>query len=251
MLRETALVEAFNLKAAIEYKMKNLANAKEALSDMPPRNEDELDPVTLHNTGLINMDEDPQSGFRKLNFLLANPPFPPETFSNLLLLYCQYEQYDLAADVLAEQAHLTLKLLSPDLYSFIDATIIIQTTPEESYRKYEELTRQHIDQLRKCTKAIQDARRSHDTDKIKEALQKYDEELDKYMPILMHQAKIYWDRENYAMVEKIFRQNAEFCSERDEWKLNVAHVFYMQVYIFYYYFREINLNKLFIIMNQL
>ncbi len=36
-LKETALIEAFNLKAAIEYLMKNMAAAKEALTDMPPR----------------------------------------------------------------------------------------------------------------------------------------------------------------------------------------------------------------------
>ena len=53
---------------------------------MPPRGEDELDPVTLHNQGLMNMEEDPTAGFRKLNFLLQNPPFPAETFGNLLLL---------------------------------------------------------------------------------------------------------------------------------------------------------------------
>lgn len=34
--------------------------------------------------------------------------------------------------------------------------------------------------------------------------------------------------QNYAMVEKIFRQSAEFCSEHETWKLNVAHVFFMQ-----------------------
>jgi tetratricopeptide repeat protein 30 len=48
-LRETALIEAFNLKAAIEYSIKNFASAKEALVDMPPRGENELDPVTLMN----------------------------------------------------------------------------------------------------------------------------------------------------------------------------------------------------------
>ncbi len=37
MLHETALVEAFNLKAAIEYVLKNNEAAKEALTDMPPR----------------------------------------------------------------------------------------------------------------------------------------------------------------------------------------------------------------------
>ena len=63
-------MEAFNLKAAIEYVMKNFDATKEALTDMPPRGEEELDPVTLHNTGLMNMDTDPSGGFRKLNFLL-------------------------------------------------------------------------------------------------------------------------------------------------------------------------------------
>lgn len=44
----------------------------------------------------------------------------------------------------------------------------------------------------------------------------------------MAQAKIYWDRENYHMVEKIFRKSVEFCNEHDVWKLNVAHVLFMQ-----------------------
>lgn len=44
-LKDTALVEAFNLKAAIEYNMKNYDAAREALTDMPPRDEVELDPV--------------------------------------------------------------------------------------------------------------------------------------------------------------------------------------------------------------
>jgi tetratricopeptide repeat protein 30 len=43
------LIEAFNLKAAIEYVLKNAEAAREALTDMPPRSEDELDAVTLHN----------------------------------------------------------------------------------------------------------------------------------------------------------------------------------------------------------
>ena len=81
--------------------------SKIALSDMPPRLEHELDPVTLHNEALINMDKNPNDGFRKLSFLLAHPPFPPETFANLLLLRCQYQHYDLAADILAENSHLT------------------------------------------------------------------------------------------------------------------------------------------------
>lgn len=51
------------------------------------------------------MEEDPTGGFRKLNFLLSNPPFPPETFANLLLLHCKYGYYEIAADILAENRY--------------------------------------------------------------------------------------------------------------------------------------------------
>ncbi|KAH3867115.1 hypothetical protein DPMN_030299 [Dreissena polymorpha] len=65
--------------------------ACEALTDMPPRGEEELDAVSLHNQALMNMDQDPTQGFEKLQFLLQQNPFPPETFGNLLILYVKYE----------------------------------------------------------------------------------------------------------------------------------------------------------------
>ena len=227
-LKETALIEAFNLKAAIEYSMKNMSAAREALMDMPPRNEDELDPVTLHNTALMNIEQDASTGFKKLNFLLSNPPFPSETFPNLILLYCKYQHYDLAADILAENAHLTYKCLSQSDFEFLENFILYQTSNEEAYRKFEDLSSNHIDTLRKKTKAIQDARIARDSRAINAALSEYDQALDQYIPVLMMQARVYWDKGNYNMVEKIFRQSAEFCSEHETWKLNVAHVFFMQ-----------------------
>ncbi len=42
-------MEAFNLKAAIEFKLNKFTYARDALRDMPPRSEEELDAVTLHN----------------------------------------------------------------------------------------------------------------------------------------------------------------------------------------------------------
>lgn len=44
----------------------------------------------------------------------------------------------------------------------------------------------------------------------------------------MAMAKIYWDIENYPMVEKILLQSAEFCTDHDVWKLNLAHACFMQ-----------------------
>eukprot|EP00967_Tisochrysis_lutea_P148887 scaffold285157_cov14-Tisochrysis_lutea.AAC.3 len=45
---------------------------------------------------------------------------------------------------------------------------------------------------------------------------------------LMAMAGIYWDRQNYKACESVFRNSAEFCSEHEVWRLNVAHTFFMQ-----------------------
>ncbi|XP_055008509.1 tetratricopeptide repeat protein 30A isoform X1 [Boleophthalmus pectinirostris] len=228
VLHQTALIEAFNLKAAIEYQLKNLKGAQEALTDMPPRCEEELDPVTLHNQALLHMDSKPSEGFEKLAFLLQQPSFPPVTFGNLLLLYCKHEYFDLAADVLAENAHLTYKFLSPYMYEFLDALLTCQTAPEEAFRKFDEMNGKLTEQLRKVAKQLQEARLARDDEGQKRALQEYDQMLEKYIVVLMAQAKIYWNRENFQMVEKIFHKSVEVCNEDDTWKLNVAHVLFMQ-----------------------
>lgn len=82
--------------------------------------------------------------------------------------------------------------------------------------------------MRKATKQVQEARLNHDDNAVKKAVTDYEEALDRYVPVLMAQAKIYWDRENYVQVEKIFRKSVEFCNEHDIWKLNVAHTLFMQ-----------------------
>ncbi|XP_077387459.1 intraflagellar transport protein 70A [Festucalex cinctus] len=228
VLHQTALVEAFNLKAAIEYQLKNLKGAQEALTDMPPRTEEELDTVTLHNQALVNMDSTPSQGFEKLAFLLQQPSFPPVTFGNLLLLYCKHEYFDLAADVLAENAHLTYKLLSPYEYEFLDALLTCQTAPEEAFRKFDDMIGKMTEKLRKLAKQLQEVKTIRDDDGQKKVLQEYDNMQEKYIVVLMAQAKIYWNRENFAMVEKIFHKSMEVCNEDDTWKLNVAHVLFMQ-----------------------
>jgi hypothetical protein len=60
------------------------------------------------------MEADPGAGFKKLNFLISSGNFPPETFGNLLLLYCApaHQFYDLAADVMAENPAYCQELLS-------------------------------------------------------------------------------------------------------------------------------------------
>ena len=153
-LHNSALVEAFNLKAATEYQLKNYDGAREAMTDMPPRLESELDPVTLHNLALLNVESNASESFNKLQFLLQQQVqqlqqsadtgtvtlvCPPETFANLLLLYCKYEYFDMAADLLAEHADMTYKHLTPYVFDFLEALITQQTSPEEAYAKFDAL----------------------------------------------------------------------------------------------------------------
>ena len=232
-LRATFLVEAFNLKAAVEFAMKNHDEAREALTDMPPRAEEELDPVTLHNVALMHMDTDPADGFDKLNFLVSSPdsvPAPPECFANLLLLYVSpaHGFFDLAADVLAEHPVLAKKHLSADAYEYLDAVIAGTRAPEEAFRRLERAANAKAEEMRGLAKSIQDARLRRDGERVKGLAARYDDALEAYVPFLMAQAKIYWDRAHYAQVEKIFRRSAEFCSEHETFRLNVAHTYFMR-----------------------
>ena len=52
--------------------------------------------------------------------------------------------------------------------------------------------------------------------------------LEMYLPVLMGMGEIHWHAENWPMVEKIFKQSAEFCSDQDVWQLNVAHVLFRE-----------------------
>ena len=230
-LQSTFLVESFNLKAAIEFKQNELDAARESLSDMPPRLEEELDVITLHNQALINVDL--EEGFKKLQFLLQRNLFPQETFSNLLLLYCKFEYYELAADLMAENTQFTFKFLSKYTYELLDALITVQTSPEDAFRKLDELLVNYSEQMRKINKEREELKakqpESKELDKLNE---EFDKTLELYIPVLMAQAKIYWDFENYEQVERIFSKSGEFCSGNDTFKLNVAHVLFMQVCVF-------------------
>ncbi|OQR69400.1 tetratricopeptide repeat protein 30A-like [Tropilaelaps mercedesae] len=149
VLRDTALVEAFNLKAAIEFQLNNLAGAKEALTDMPPRAQQDIDAVSLHNQALIQVESSPSSSFDKLHFLVEQGSGPAEAFANLVLLYCRFEHYDLAADVLAEHADVAHLMLSPHIQAFLDAVIACQTSPDEAYQKLDEMGQRHTEALRR------------------------------------------------------------------------------------------------------
>lgn len=85
---------------------------------MPYRKEEDLDPVTLHNRALSELQHSPNMGVKKLQFLIQQPPFPVEAFQNLINIYIQHELFDLAADLLAENMYLAKNSLEPEKLEF-------------------------------------------------------------------------------------------------------------------------------------
>ncbi|XP_055389914.1 tetratricopeptide repeat protein 30 homolog [Condylostylus longicornis] len=226
----SALTQALNLKAAIEYQDENVEGAREALLDMPPRMESELDPITLHNMALTDP-EGPGAGLKRLAFLLELGPSvcPKEALGNILLLCCKHEMYDTAADILAENAHLTYKFLSQYLYDLLDALITAQTSTENAEKKLGTLASGLAAKLRTLAAQVQEARGNTDQNVLRNALKEYEEILERnYLPVVLARAWLYWREDDFIGAEKEFRTSAEFCSENQIWRLHAAHVLFMQ-----------------------
>lgn len=199
--------------------------AREALLDLPPRSEPELDPITLHNMALT----DPSGGLRRLAFLLelGPPSCPAETFSNILLLCCKHEMYDAAADILAEHTHLTYKYLSPYLYDLLDAIITAQTSREDAEQKLGVLATSLSGRLRSLAGRVQECRSSSDANALRIALREYESALENYLPVAITRAWLPWRVDDFTGAEREFRASAEFCSETPSWRLAAAHVLFM------------------------
>ena len=61
----------------------------------------------------------------------------------------------------------------------MEAVITRQTSPEEAYKKLDEMASKQTEMLRKLTKQVQEARQNHDDDAVKKAVNDYDEALEK------------------------------------------------------------------------
>ena len=229
-LYESCLIEPYILKAAIDYHLNNLDDAKDCLNEMPPREDEELDSVTLHNLALVNIEKDPDDSFKKLNFLLKNPPCPPEALANLLILYCKYEQYDLAHDVLSENEDLKSKYLTDEEISYITALSMMRTSKEAAFESLDKLGRIYKGLIEKQHKLMKDNQNNTDKAFFSKIVINYENITQKYLPVVTAQAKIFWDLGNYDTVESILKSNdiQEIFGDNQSWKINLGHAYFIQ-----------------------
>ena len=80
------------------------------------------------------------------------------------------------------------------------ACFLVCLCVHQAFRKLDDLATSHTEKLRKLTKQVQEHRQSHDDDAVKKVVEEYDDTLECYIPVLMAQAKIYWDMEDYYQV---------------------------------------------------
>lgn len=91
--------------------------------------------------------------------------------------------------------------------------------------QFNEMSNRHTEGLRRLLKNIQDSKGRPEV--LEAALETYDDALNALMPFLMAQCQIYWDIQNYHMVQRILRQSEEFCQENPVWQLNMAHAYFL------------------------
>lgn len=227
-LQESFLVEAYNLKAAIQYNDKNYQGALKIMDSMPQRKDEELDPVSLHNNALFDTDQDVNASFDKMKFLLSNPPFPPVTFKNILTLYCKHGYQDVAADILAENSELAYDLLSQDVNDFFGASIMSMESPDGAIPKFQITCKKLSASIRSLVKTLDDAKNSGNSDEAHTIESDIAKKIDILLCNVMAQASIYWEREDYSMVEHLLTNHAEYCCNHDEWILNMGHCIFAQ-----------------------
>jgi tetratricopeptide repeat protein 30 len=228
IIQDLFLIEGFNLLMAIEYDQHHFRESRDALNELPMRSEEDLDLITLHNTALVTMDEDPSAAFKKLIFLLSKDPPLHETFRNLLLGYCKYEYYSHAGGLLAENTELAMKTMGQPILDFLDAILLCAASKDEAYRKLEELCKAKADILRRLMRQGEDARRTQDEHMQSQISIELEATVTELVPVLMCQAKIFWDLGNYQLVELLLMKYMDFCVDNRTWKLNLAHTYFMQ-----------------------
>jgi len=228
VLLETFLIEALNLKIAIEYGDGKLIEARQTWNRMPIRGDEDIDAISLHNQAIIHMDNDTENGFSKLTYLLNNPPYPSETFTNLLLLCCKHGFEEQAADMIAENAQLLQLNVPTTLHEFLETFIIAKASSDEALRRLEKLSVIMAQNIRKMKKKVQDIKKRGDNIALKSATKGMKDSMQLFVPILMTQTKIFWDRFDYKGAERALQIAGDICNETDAWQINMAHALFMQ-----------------------
>nr|PIM00388.1 tetratricopeptide repeat-containing protein [Toxoplasma gondii COUG] len=137
-MKKSALVEAFNLRRAIDFLVGKVDEAAGKLELIPLRLPDTFDKVTIHNQALFQSEHNAGATLDKLRSLVENPPCLPEVLVNL-----------------AEKQNMLEKYLLNDEIAFLEALIISKNSPDVALERLQALAEQHLVTLRRIKKSLQ------------------------------------------------------------------------------------------------
>ena len=77
---------------------------------------------------------------------------------------------------------------------------------------------------------MKDNKNNTDKNFFSKIVNNYENILQKYLPVITAQAKIFWDLGNYDTVESILKSNdiQEIYNENQTWKINLGHAYFIQ-----------------------
>ena len=246
-LKESFIVEAMNLKAVIYEDTKQVGAARGVLKELRQfEGIGNQHPITIHNEIVSNIEVDPSGGMERLNQLLTNVSFPPETLANLLLLYNNHGEDSLALETFEANKLIAKDILQKDVYAYIEAAILSRSSPDDALDMLDNLIANMTPKLKAAKKKHEDVEaesslarpstsciRPMTTARIQatslaEAKRELNARLEAFIPILMLQVRLFWDQREYAKAEQLLLLHSDYCMENNDWNLNLGHTLFAQ-----------------------
>jgi len=226
-IKQSGIIEASNLRAAIEYERGNVEKAKKILKDLSTiltKVGVQKDPTTYHNEAIVGVNDNCAESISKLNELLNSPEAPPETFQNLIHLYCKYRFFDFANDMLVTKPQLASKYIKPDEYDYIKALIQEEKNPEEAIKQYDNIITNYKKELDKLAKKLEQS----GGDANKSITNERKSIVERLVCVLSNKARIYWEKKDFARTEEVFASLEDYCKDNEVFNMNMGHSLFMQ-----------------------
>jgi len=229
-VRQSGIIEALNLKAAIEYERGRADKAKKILKELNDLLTSvglQKDPTTYHNEAIVGVNDNCAESIRKLDELLHSTGAPPETFQNLIHLYCKYRFFDLANDMLRTKANLASKYIQRDEFEYIKALIQEEKQPEEAIKQYDTIIASYRKRLDSIAKKLEQGG-GENTDKGINLSAERKAIVERLVCVLSNKARIYWEAKDFAKTEQVFEDLKSYCKESEVFNMNMGHSLFMQ-----------------------
>ena len=228
-VRQSGIIEALNLKAAIEYERGKFDKAKKILKELNDLLSSvglQKDPTTYHNEAIVSVNENCAESIRKLDELLHSTTCPPETFQNLIHLYCKYRFFDLAKDMLNSKPQLVSKYIQRDEFEYIKALIQEEKHPDEAVKQYDTIVASYKKSLDNIAKKVDQS--GGDSEKCHNLAGERKYIVERLVCVLSNKARIYWEAKDFAKTEQVFEEVKGYCKDSEIFNMNMGHSLFMQ-----------------------